>query len=819
MSPRPSFDHHRESFRSISGSFAVACSLLGTAFATAGAHAADVPDSSPIIAEIVVTAQKRSERLQDVPIAVSSISGAQLDSRGVKELADLPNVVPGISFSSTLNGRGTYAIRGVSTTTEIPTVEMFIDDIPIFARSNEVTGAANPDVLDIDHVEVLKGPQGTLYGGSSMGGAIKFITRRPDVDRFSIDAAAEGSTTRDGDPSYEARTTANLPLIPGKLAFRASGLYRDSGGFVDRVAHGEALDANHAATDSAGMAIGLGADGRPLAVDPQTGYATSVPAKTSISLNSLSQENIDDSRRVAAQASLLYTPTDSLSILPAFSYQRNEVDEFGYFWGNLPRFQMSGRTPEAGRDGMKLSSLTLEKTFGNTALTSISSYRERGQAFHTDSSFYIGGVVEAFAALPSDTFVTSQFQYKTQEIRLASTGDTPFRWTTGVFYAEDKNHFRFTITTAGVSSDFGIPPLHGVPDVVYATTLKKSLQQYAVFGEASYALTSQLDLTLGVRGFKIEQDIDRMVEGALTTPFAFQKEISEDGVTPKASLAYKFTRDNMVYVSATKGFRAGGTNNGVPEDLCAGDLARLGRTRSPNEYESDSLWNYEIGSKNRIAEGRVTLNAAAFYIDWSKLQQQVFLPGCGFTFTANAGEARSKGAEAELQAALTAGFTVGAAVTRTDAEITSVLPGAGASAGDRVLTTPKWILQANAEYRFAIGSARSLFIRGDYQYRSDQWRSFNRYLCRIAPGAVADASRPACPNADEVPVADLMQVQDGYGSANAAIGIEADRWSAQLFINNLLDDQPVIDYYTFDFVERQTTLRPRTIGLRVQTSF
>jgi iron complex outermembrane receptor protein len=785
---------------------------------SASGAASDAPAEE--LAEVVVSAQKRLERIQDVPLSVSSLSGEQMAHRGVKDLVDLASAVPGVSFSDSQSGRGTFAIRGISTTTEVPTVELFVDDIPISSRFNEITGAADPDILDIERVEVLKGPQGTLYGGSAMGGAIKFVTHRPDTDQFHFEASGEGAATHDGDPELEARAAVNIPLVDEKLGLRIAGLYRNSGGYIDRIAGGTALDQNQAELDSAtGRAVGLAPDGRPLQTDPATGYATSVPPATTVSPNTVARNDINSSRRVALRATALFAADDSLRIIPAFYYQRNTVDDFSYFWGNLPGLASSERNQEPSNDTMKLYSLTLEKDFSGVSLTSISSFRDRDQRFGLDYSFYIGGLVSDFAALPSDSAVNSHFEYATQEIRLASSGNTRVRWTTGLFYQHEKDDYGFTVRTVGTSA-LGIPPLHGVPDIVYQTGVVKDLNQYAAFGEITVALTGRLDVTAGGRAFRFEQSIDRLAEGILAGgSFAFQGKTNENGLTPKVSTSYKVTPDNMLYATISKGFRAGGLNNGVPEDRCAADLARIGLSGSPNQYASDSLWNYEIGSKNRLAAGRFILNAAAFYIDWTKIQQQVALPGCGFTFTANAGQAASKGGEMELQTRITDGWTLDGAVTATDAKITSSAPGAGAKDGDRVLTTPKWIFQLNTEYRHSTLGQHWWFVRGEYQYRTSQWRSFDRFLCRLAPGAAADPQRPACAGADEVPVANPSQIQAGYGYANVAVGLENDRWTAQVFANNLSDARPTLDRSDLLFIDQRSTLRPRTIGLRVQTQF
>lgn len=775
--------------------------------------------ATPPLEEIIVSAQKRDERLQDVPIAMSSMGAVELERQGIKDLLDLSRVMPGVAFSGAQSGRSSYAIRGVSTTTEIPTVALYVDDIPITSRFNEISGAADPTILDLERVEVLRGPQGTLYGGSAMGGAIKFVTHDPSLDAFELTSGAEVATTRDGDPSFEVNGVLNLPLMSDRLAVRMAGLYRDNGGYVDRIPNGTVYNYGASPVDPAtGRAIGIDATGRPTGVDPATGWVTSVPPATRASLNQAAKDDVNSSKRIAFRASALIAATDTLSILPAVSVQRNEVDDYGFFWGGLSDLQTSTTRDEDSDDSVDLYSVRVTKDFANVSLTSISALMKREQQFHEDYTYFNSSIVPFFSQLLSYSQTDSEFEYVTQELRLASSGDSRLRWTIGGFFQQERSDFNFSVFTVGASK-LGIPPVQGVPDVVYDTFVEKDSDQYALFGELTYAFTEAFEVTLGARAFKIEQSIDRLAQGIFAGgTLLFVEDTEDDGITPKVSASYKLTRDNLLYTTVSKGFRAGGLNNGVPSNLCGEDLARLGLAANPQRYESDTLWNYEVGSKNAFADGRVTVNGALYFIDWKEIQQQLTLPGCGFTFTANVGEAESKGGELEMQIQLASGFTVGAAMTYTDAKITDSLPGTGARDGDRVLTTPEWTYQFNAEYRVPAFDG-DFFVRGDYQYRSNQWRTFSDTICRSAPGAVADASRSNCTLADEVPVANPEHSQRGYGSANMAVGFDLNRWRLAAFVNNVTNEDPVIDRRVSLAVDRRSTLRPRTVGLRFEADF
>jgi outer membrane receptor protein involved in Fe transport len=796
---------------------AVALSL-SLSLAGSAAAAAEAPDATSL-EELVVTAQKREERLQDVPISVSVLTGSQLERQGVQDLQDIARTLPGISYSGAQTGRSSFAIRGVSTTTEVPTVGLYMDDIPISARLNEISGAVDPEILDLERVEVLKGPQGTLYGGSAMGGAIKFITRRPRLDSVEGKVGGALSATKEGAPSYELSAVANLPVAPGLAALRLAGFYRDTGGYIDRIPHGQVVNFNKAGVDSTGRAIGIDASGRPTSTDPVTGYATSVPPDVFISQNTVADEDVNYAHRLALRATALIQPDDTLSIVPSAFYQQNKTGDFSFFWNNLPRFQQSSNIPQKGNDQLELYSLTINKAFSGFDLTSITAHMKRDQYFNEDYTFFVGRRVALLSGFTSDTIDSSKYKYITQELRAASTGSGRLKWTAGAFYQREETAFALTIFTRGMSG-LGIPPLNGVEDVGYDTDIAKTLEQYAVFADATYSLTDKWDLSLGGRRFKIDQSIDRIAQGILAGgTITNQSSTSETGFTPRVSTSYKVTPQNMVYATVSKGFRAGGLNNGVPGSVCGPDLARLGITAEPRRFQSDTLWNYELGSKNRFADGRVTLNAAAFHIDWSEIQQQIVLPTCAFSFTANVGKAVSNGGELELDALVAEHLTLGLATAYTDAKITDTLPGTGAIDGDRILTTPRWTVRVSAEYRRPLGNEATLFARADYEYRSSQWRNFDRFICRVTPGAVADPTRPACPKAGELPVENVAHIQDGYDSTNVQLGVDFPRWSAQLFVNNLFNGAPVLDYRNLLNTSQNTTLRPRTIGVRLEGRF
>lgn len=790
--------------------------LLLPATAWAQASSADESAAGVATGDIVVTARKRDERVQDVPLALSVLSGGQLQQRGIASLQDVFQAVPGISFQGNEPGRGTYAIRGISTSTEIATVGFYMDDVPLPARLNELTGAAAPDVLDLQRVEVLKGPQGTLYGAGAMGGAIKFVANPPRLDAFAGEVTGEAGTTRGGAMSYQLGGVLNLPVVTDHLAVRIAARQRRDGGYVDRIANGLTEDPNRAAVDGSGRAIGLGANGQPLARDAD-GYVTGLVPASHVSANTVNDKNVNRYDTTSARISALWQPDATISITPAFYYQRIEGDDTSYYFKNLPGFQQSNQLATPTRDKMWLASLTMKKSFDTFDIVSVTGRYARDQYFVEDISEFVGAQAAVLSTIPSDRVDASSYRYFTQELRIGSSAPSRLQWVLGGFYQREKVTFEQTAHSFGVGGLIGLPPLNGEADVVYHTRIGKSSDQYAIFGEASYNFTDQLSFTGGLRWFDIKQDLNRLAEGLFAGATIRNTATSkEDGFNPKFLLSFKATPRNLLYASVSKGFRQGDGNYAIPNNLCAADLAALGRTEAPGSYKSDSLWNYELGSKNTVLGGALTVNGSLFYIDWRNIQQQVRLPGCGFSFTANVGNAISRGGELEITARPTRNTTINFALTGTFAKITDSVTGVKAQDGDPVLLSPKWVITAGAEQTFPLTDMLNGFVRADYQYRSSQWRSFDRILCVAAPGATVTSAGCA---AGRLAVRNGAQIQDAYGVANFSLGVSTDRYTLRLFVNNVFDSKPILDYVTSYNYQQVNSLRPRTVGLAGKFGF
>lgn len=739
------------------GVYALTVSLAalhsGSVAAQATGERKDASASLDEITTIVVTARRVVEQIQDVPISINAIGAEELQARGIKDTLDVIRAMPGVSMARPNSGLLRITIRGIGSDARSPTVGYYLDDVPIGSvLQSDASGAPDPMAFDLERVEVLKGPQGTFYGASAMGGAIKFVSQRPQLGQFDYRLSGEASSTEGGDESYDGRAIVNVPFGEA-VAGRVGVLYRDNGGFIDRVAGGQTTE---------GVT----------------------------SINTVDQENANDSQTLMLRGSLLIEPTSTFRILPAVIHQENERDQADSFWESLPDFEQSNVVPAANDDTFDLYTLVMEKEFAGATLTSITGLFERDQEVTLDETFFIGGLVPPFATQPSQATAVSDYEYTTQEIRLTSGGEGPVSFVVGGFYSYDVLKAASDFFTQGATSLFGVPPVNGVEDVVFAQRTRSITKQQAVFGDLTYNWTDSFATGIGLRYYDYDQTFQRQADGLFNGgPSGSDEGAQSDGTVPHLTVSYKLAEDHLVYASATEGFRIGGTNPAVPTDLCQEDLSALGLAGAPSQFESDEVWSYEVGSKNTFLDARVVLNAALFHNDWKNLQQVVGLPGCGFSFEGNVGKAHSEGAELELRGRVAHGLDLGLGLAYTDSVIDEGAPGVNAQPGDRVLHTPKWTVNLGANYERPLSSGGRLFARADYQWRDEQFSTF-----------------------DPVP----GQVEGAYAVANVSAGYGHDRWTIRLFVNNVGNADPRFDYTEAQSNGVASTLRPRTIGVSLQ---
>jgi iron complex outermembrane recepter protein len=746
-----------------------------------GGDSTDAKDrerSSDALEEIIVTASKRDEKIQSVAGSIVALSGQDLAKRGVVDLRDLATAVPGINLSSYEPDQANISIRGITTGSPSPTVAFYVDDVPVSARNIQASGQAEPPLFDTQRVEVLKGPQGTLYGASAMGGAIKFVSNpaNPNAEEFLTTAGV--GTTQGGAISYEGSQVANLPLIPSVLAMRVGAAYSQQGGFVDRVANGP-------------------------------GTLTGFPDSLFQSFNTQVEDNVNTYKTVGLRASLAYTPNDSFSARLDNYYQERHSAGTGQFWPNLPSFEQSNVVAAPSRTRLAFPVLTLKYNLGPVDLTSITGYVSRESWLTLDSTFVLGTIVPAFALLPSPNFLDITTSSLTQELRLSNSNpDARLKFVTGVYLQRENFADQQNVFTLG--SGAGLP---GMPADETDTGSEDTLtKQVALFGEATFAITDKLDATLGGRLYRIaqsdEQDGNGFFNGGLT---ASSSKDSETGFDPKLEFSYKFTSDHLVYALADKGFRPGGGNQTIPASECAADLSTLGLSTAPTTYKSDSLWNYEIGSKNTIGDGRAIVNASVFYIDWKNIQQTVVLPTCGFRYFTNVGAAAVKGGELEVRLSPLHGLLIGASGTYSNAYITKATPSTEGAVGDPVQDAPKLVANANVEYQFPLIRNGSGFARVDYQWHGSQTGQFDRTTISNADPYTG------APYGGVRTIADPAYLQASYSQLNFSVGVTYRSWTSRLYCDNVSNSHPLLS--VGDDPTSAYTLRPRTIGITISNEF
>ncbi len=755
--------------------------------ATGGGGQQAAPQEAPGLQEIVVTAERRATRLQDTPVSVDAITPEQIDSQGLRSIDDVTRVAPGVTFERTgmtatgnFNDEGSdIAIRGVESTAGTSTTGIYLDDIPMQTRHLSF-GTVNPfpQLFDLDRVEILRGPQGTLFGAGSEGGTVRFIQTQPGLDTYSGYVRSEIATTEYGAPSYEMSAAAGGPIVPQTLGFRLSTSVRYDGGYVDRVNY-----------------------------DPTTLQTTGT-----VDANSNWQ------RTVAVRAALKFAPTESLTITPSINYQALSINDTGAYWALLSNtgegiLRSGNRQPDSSYDPFVLASLKVDWNLGSMALSSDTSYFSRHQHASTDYTqilreVFLGTFIPQPGDLGTAAFTDDQSNL-TEEIRLQSTdGSAPLSWVTGLFFAHLHENTTEYITDPTLSAEVGgftnPPPFPG--GVIYAQDPFLAIdRQIALFGQAEYKITPNLKLTAGLRVASVYTSGDEYYAGPFVgpEPGAGSGSFTEHPVTPKFGASYQPDEHNLFYASASKGYRVGGINANLGT-LCAPSLSQLGLSSDPSRYHSDSLWSYEIGAKNTLLDGRLQIDSSLFYINWKNIQQNVILLSCGLEFTTNLGAAVSKGMDLDLQYRATQGLLLGLQAGYTRARYTKTVyagdPGAGSpvvTSGD-VLAAVPWKLTASAEYDFPELRDKKPYLRVDDQFSGAQ--------SGLTPMQDANngASDPTLPS--------LTSTND----LSLRAGLRWSGFDISLFANNVLNSLPVLvtgHDTTTSLLYYQHTWRPRTLGL------
>jgi len=752
--------------------------------------------------DVIVTANKKAQSLQSVPMAITALSPVQIRRSGAREFRDYATGIPNLAYGTQgSDGGGRYSneisIRGI---TGLNTTAMYLDETPL-------PESIDPNLIDITRVEVLKGPQGTLYGSATMGGAIKVVTNKPNPDQTEGSLGIGVSSVTEGDINYGINGVINQPLSD-KLAFRASAYYDFESGIYDRVVNQniEIINATNRLTeDFYGDPIDAPADGCP---------GCSLEDK----------DNIDDKRNYGFNASLGFYPTKNISIIPKVIHQQEHGDGYDFAEVRVDNFEQFSNTgiDETFDDEWTHYSLGAEFKFDKGKLVSSTSYLDR---FYTETEdvsdintiWWIEYETEEIGELiwaddVERSVGTTLFQ---QEIRYESDLGGKFDFLLGGFYRREKQDWNYLDERPGMASwllsdnaydpeecpdcgwDYDYVMEHlDAPWYLYDGFFDED--EFAIFGQFYYDITPRLKATFGFRYFNASQLKDIVEDGADFgfEPLGLKDDNSESGFNPKFNLTYQLNKDQLVYATAVRGFRLGDINENLPS-FCLEELDE-NDNQFPRFFSADYVWNYEVGFKGSWAEGRLITNAALFYNRWGNLQQYRFLD-CGWGYTSNVGRADTRGVELDIRLKANKNLELSGGIGLLDPVISEGGEFLEAEADDLILYAPQITGNIAATYTATLTNKASLFFNANLQHTGER---FGTYTPEISPEGVFPA----------------------YTFVNARIGLQYPNYELSLFANNVTNKQANFgDIQSFagnlPGRPRYATNRPRTIGLQGRLYF
>lgn len=751
--------------------------------------------------EIIVTATKRAENIQDIPLSIQALGERTLDEHQVSSFDDYANLLPSVSFQSFGPGQAQVFFRGVSSAGDglhigsQPTSSTYLDDAPVTTVANTV----DLHIYDISRVEALSGPQGTLFGASSLSGVLRIITNQPDPTGFEAGYDAEVNYFTAGDPGGVVEGFVNIPLS-NRVAIRASGFYDRDGGYIDNV------------PGSRTFTLGD--------TDPGTNLT--------VNNGSLVEDDVNSVESYGGRAALRIDLNDNWTSTTSLITQHQQTDGPFLFDQRVGDLEVTDFLPTSNEDAWWMAAQTIQGRIGNFDLVYSASYFDRRVENQSDYSYYsvaydqiAGGYYTNFPdgsggfIDPTQSFrAGDDYTKQSHELRINSPAEHRLRWTAGLFYQTQTNDIEANYDIAGISA---IPtPLFPVPvigfgDTVFLTRITREDTDTAVFGELSFDFTDQLTLTAGVRAFRTENSIfgfsgfqsnaealNCLPTSATNRPCDnVDKAFEEEGTTHRLSLAYDIDDDRMVYATVSTGYRPGG-NNRRPGIL---------------PYSSDTLTNYELGWKTMWLDRSVRFNGAVFFQQWEDLQFGLSPVGSnGVTNTYNAGSAEIRGAEADISW-LIGDLTLSGSATYIDAELTSdfcsfdalgnsVCTGGppAAPSGTRLPIQPRLKTTLTARQEFTLGSWEA-FLQGALLHQTGT----RTFLTDPDFAAVGPTS--------------------GFTTFDFSTGVQIDEHAVELYINNVFDERGALSLNTVCATTfcgpyaRTYPVQPRIVGVRVSRRF
>lgn len=763
--------------------------------------------------EMVVTARKREETVQDVPMSVSAPSEQKLRDVGAETIEDVSANVAGFTVQNLGPGQSQIAMRGVSAGQIVRDQPGVKEQVGVYLDESAISlSLFTPDIdlFDLSRIEILRGPQGTLFGSGSLSGTVRYITNQPKLGVSEQVGELTLSSISDGGVGGSAKAAVNVPF-GDKAAMRIAAYYTSYGGFID-------------------------------AVQPD------------LTLN----EDVNGGHRAGARVGFLFKPNDKLTITPRLLYQEvdmdgwNRVDTFNIlanpFTTTRPRVTLGDRKQfiqidEPFTDEFLLGDFNISYDISDSlTLTSVTSYTDRDVLVVRDATALTGSITGGSFGAPASIYTidaplydATQAKGFTQELRLAGERG-PVQWVAGVFYTDTERDYQQNLQVFGFEDGCRVVscgPLSGLPtagtklankDELYKSDLHYDYTQKAIFGEATWKVNDRFDLTGGLRFYDFEESRTQIFDGLFSDPNDSVGTVGADGFAPRVIASFKLTENTRLNGQVAKGFRLGGINDPLNRPLCTpADLATFDGRQN---WEDETLWNYEVGSKSSIMGGRGTFNAALFRADIEDLQATVTAGSCSSRVVFNVPKARSTGAEIEFEVAPNDSFDFAMTATKVNSELKSTLRAstgvvAGIEEGNRLPTVPEFQMAAAASYHWRTSTLAG-YVTGAYQFIGSRYTQIGDQAAGFGTVNLNSFGTPGIGGPFTQSTFTFNPKLKAYDTLNLRFGILKGNYDTALFINNVMDHtaQLALDQ------ERGTRARvgyltnqPRTIGISTRVTF
>ncbi|HSP15617.1 MAG TPA: TonB-dependent receptor [Thermoanaerobaculia bacterium] len=770
--------------------------------------------------EMVVTARKREETVQEVPISVAAPTESDLRDRGAETIEDVAQNVAGFTVQNLGPGQSQVAMRGVSSGQIVRDQPGVKEQVGVYLDESVISLSLftpDLDLFDLSRVEILRGPQGTLFGSGSESGTVRYITNQPKIGSSESVAEATLESINNGGVGGSVKGAFNVPMGPTS-AMRAVAYYTRYGGFID-------------------------------AVQPNLSV----------------KDHVNNGYRAGTRVGFLFKPNDNLSLTPRILYQKldmngwNRIDVFNIL-GNpytttRPAVQLGDhrqftQIKEPTTDKFWLGDFNLSYNLSKTkTLTSVTSYSDRDILVIRDAGALTSSITGGSIGLPAAVYTldsplddATKAKSFTEEIRLSGS-DAKLQWVGGGFYAQNKRHYGQNLPVIGFTQLSGIPTAGtklAKTDELYKSDLHYTLKQSALFGEATYSVTDRFDLTGGLRWYDFKEDRTQVFDGIFSDPNDSVGSTKAHGFAPRLMANFKVNDASRLYAQASKGFRLGGINDPLLVPLCTPqDLVTFS---GHPDWKDETLWNYEVGSKNTVMGGNGSVNVAAFYSNIKDLQATVTAGSCSSRLILSVPKARSTGAEIEVDLHPSQMFDFSVSASHTDSKLQSTVtaPGpnntrtivSGIRSGARMPTVPQNQASAAATYHWMAPNNWAGYLTGTYQFVGDRFTQIGDEDLTCISGGTG-----TCPaatlyldsfgkNTIGGPLTqNTFQFNPklpSYNIVNLRVGVLRGKWDTAVFVNNVTNETA---YLSLDrergFRGRVAFLtnQPRTIGVTTRMNF